>query len=57
MRALLFVGKISQYNDRAGDVGPRPYWPMITKQIRMEGFLVFGGRTDGRKVGSRWRSG
>ena len=33
-------GQISQYNDRTGDVGPRPFWPMIVKQIRAEGFLV-----------------
>jgi NADPH-dependent curcumin reductase CurA len=34
-------GQISQYNDLANDVGPRPFWPMITKQLRVEGFLVY----------------
>jgi NADPH:quinone reductase len=34
-------GQISQYNDRAGDAGPRPYWLTIIKQLRIEGFLVF----------------
>ncbi len=34
-------GQISQYNDRAGDVAPRPYWLTIVKQLRIEGFLVF----------------
>jgi NADPH:quinone reductase len=34
-------GQISQYNDRSGDIGPRPYWLTIVKQLRIEGFLVF----------------
>jgi NADPH-dependent curcumin reductase CurA len=38
-------GQISQYNDRSKDIGPRPFWPMIMKQVRAEGFLV-----------SRWAS-
>jgi NADPH:quinone reductase len=33
-------GQISQYNDRSKDFGPRPFWPMITKQVRAQGFLV-----------------
>jgi NADPH:quinone reductase len=50
-------GQISQYNDRAGDVGPRPYWPMIVKQIRVEGFLVFRWSAkwpEGRQQMARW---
>jgi NADPH-dependent curcumin reductase CurA len=42
---IAVCGQISQYNDRSGDVGPRPFWPMIVKQLRAEGFLV-----------SRWAS-
>ena len=35
-------GQISQYNSgRGSDVGPRPFWHMVVKQIRCEGFLVF----------------
>jgi hypothetical protein len=50
-------GQVSQYNDRAADVGPRPFWPMIVKQLRVEGFLVsrwasrFG---DGRRQMAAW---
>jgi len=33
-------GQISQYNDRSKDVGPRPFWTMIAKQVRAQGFLV-----------------
>jgi NADPH-dependent curcumin reductase CurA len=50
-------GQISQYNNRAGDVGPRPYWPLIMKQIRMEGFLVtrWSDRwPEGRKQMAQW---
>jgi NADPH-dependent curcumin reductase CurA len=38
---IAVCGQISQYNDRGSDVGPRPFWPMIVKQLRAEGFLVF----------------
>lgn len=38
-------GQISQYNDRGSDIGPRPWWVLIMKQLRAEGFLV-----------SRWHS-
>lgn len=34
-------GQISQYNDPAGDIGPRQFGRMIVKQLRVEGFLVF----------------
>ena len=50
-------GQISQYNNRAGDVGRRPYWPMIMKQIRMEGFLVsrwFDRWPEARKQMAQW---
>jgi NADPH:quinone reductase len=33
-------GQISQYNDLVNDVGPRPFWPILVKQVRVEGFLV-----------------
>jgi NADPH-dependent curcumin reductase CurA len=33
-------GQISQYNDFSKDVGPRPFAPMIARQLRVEGFLV-----------------
>jgi NADPH-dependent curcumin reductase CurA len=50
-------GQISQYNDLAGDVGPRPYWLTIVKQIRIEGFLVyrwFARWAEGRKQMAQW---
>jgi NADPH:quinone reductase len=50
-------GQISQYNDLAGDVGPRPYWLTITKQLRIEGFLVFRWMNrwaEGRKQMAQW---
>jgi NADPH-dependent curcumin reductase CurA len=33
-------GQISQYNDLSQDRGVRPWWMMIVKQLRAEGFLV-----------------
>jgi NADPH-dependent curcumin reductase CurA len=33
-------GQISQYNNIAQDVGPRLFWIMIVKQLRVEGFIV-----------------
>ena len=50
-------GQISQYNDRAGDVGPRIFSEMISKQLRVEGFIVsrFAGRfAEGRKQLAKW---
>jgi hypothetical protein len=34
-------GQISQYNAEKPELGPRLLWHFITKQLRVEGFLVF----------------
>jgi NADPH-dependent curcumin reductase CurA len=33
-------GQISQYNDLSQDRGARPWWMMIVRQLRAEGFIV-----------------
>lgn len=33
-------GQISQYNDRSQDIGPRPFTQILTRQLRVEGFIV-----------------
>jgi NADPH-dependent curcumin reductase CurA len=38
---LSICGQISQYNLEKPEVGPRWLWTLITKQARVEGFLVF----------------
>jgi NADPH-dependent curcumin reductase CurA len=50
-------GQISQYNDRDKDIGPRPFWPIITRQLRVEGFLVSRWASrfpEGRKQMAAW---
>ena len=50
-------GQISQYNDRSKDIGPRPFWAMVIKEIRAEGFLVsrWAARfPEGRKQMAHW---
>lgn len=37
---IAVCGQISQYNDLSQDKGPRPWWVMIVKQLRAEGFIV-----------------
>jgi NADPH:quinone reductase len=38
---LSICGQISQYNLEKPEMGPRWLWPLIVKQARVEGFLVF----------------
>ena len=38
---LAICGQISQYNLEQPEMGPRWLWPLIAKQARVEGFLVF----------------
>ena len=38
---VLVCGQISMYNSEGGESGPRNLWNLITKQARIEGFLVF----------------
>ncbi len=38
---LSICGQISQYNLEQPESGPRWLWPLIVKQARVEGFLVF----------------
>ena len=58
VRARVAVcGQISQYNDRSSDIGPRPYWTMVVKQVRAEGFLVSRWATrfpEGHKQMAAW---
>ena len=37
---IALCGQIAVYNDRSQDLGPRPFWDMVTRQIRAEGFIV-----------------
>jgi len=38
---LVICGQISQYNLERPEMGPRWLWTLITKQAKVEGFLVF----------------
>ena len=38
---LVICGQISQYNALTPEMGPRPFWHLIVKNARAEGFLVF----------------
>jgi NADPH-dependent curcumin reductase CurA len=37
---IAVCGQISAYNDARHDIGPRPFLPILTKQLRVEGFIV-----------------
>ena len=43
---VLVCGQISQYNLDEPDLGPRNLWNLISKQARIEGFLVFNFASD-----------
>lgn len=43
---VLVCGQISQYNLEEPDLGPRNLWNLISKQARIEGFLVFNFASD-----------
>ncbi len=43
---VLVCGQISQYNLETPEMGPRNLWNLITKQARIEGFLVFNFAND-----------
>jgi NADPH:quinone reductase len=50
-------GQISQYNDRSGDVGPRPFHDILVKQLRVEGFIVsrwIAQFAEGRRQMGQW---
>jgi len=50
-------GQISQYNDRSGDIGLRPFTEILVKQLRVEGFIVtrWASRfAEGRKQMGQW---
>lgn len=54
---IAVCGAISQYNDRSQDIGPRPYAPIIVRQLRVEGFIVtrFAARfAEGRRQMTEW---
>lgn len=54
---ISLCGQIAMYNDRSQDTGPRPFWEMVTKQIRAEGFIVsrWADRWgEGRKQMAEW---
>lgn len=43
---VLICGQISQYNLEEPEMGPRNLWTLITRQGRIEGFLVFDFQQD-----------
>ena len=43
---VLVCGQISQYNLEEPEMAPRNLWNLITKQARIEGFLVFNFQND-----------
>ncbi len=43
---VLVCGQISQYNLEESELAPRNLWNLITKQARIEGFLVFNFQND-----------
>ena len=43
---VLVCGQISQYNLEEPELAPRNLWNLITKQARIEGFLVFNFQND-----------
>ena len=43
---VLVCGQISMYNAEGAQTGPRNLWNLITKQARIEGFLVFNFAQD-----------
>lgn len=47
---IAVCGQIALYNDRSGDVGPRPFSTILIKQLRVEGFIV-------SRWASRWPEG
>jgi hypothetical protein len=47
---VALCGQISQYNEESQSQGPRLLWQLITKQVKMEGFLVY-------QFASRWKEG
>lgn len=50
-------GQIAIYNDPSRNIGPRPYWQMIARQVRMEGFLVYRWKDrwpEGRRQMAAW---
>lgn len=41
VRARVVVcGQIAAYNNETPDIGPRPWWQLVTKRARVQGFLV-----------------
>ena len=43
---VIICGQISQYNLEEAEMAPRNLWTLITKQARIEGFLVFNFEQD-----------
>lgn len=50
---VLVCGQISMYNAASAQTGPRNLWNLITKQARIEGFLVFNFAQDHDEARSR----
>ena len=56
---VAICGQISMYNDRTNDAGPRIFAEMVSKQLRVEGFIVsrFAARfAEGTKQMAKWLS-
>lgn len=54
---VAICGQISQYNDASTDVGRRPFLQILTRQLRVEGFIVsrwFARFPEGRRQMLAW---
>ena len=54
---VAICGRISLYNERSKDFGPRPFTQILIRQLRVEGFIVsrWAGRfAEGRKQMAQW---
>ena len=50
---VIVCGQISQYNLEEPELAPRNLWNLITKQARIEGFLVFNFQNDNEVARAR----
>ncbi len=53
---VIVCGQISQYNLEEPELAPRNLWNLITKQARIEGFLVFNFQNDHEAARARLAS-
>jgi NADPH-dependent curcumin reductase CurA len=54
---IVVCGQIDQYNNKEEAVGPRPFWHLIAKQARAEGFMIYSYAErydEGRRQLAEW---